>query len=203
MGGDVVRQVAGLHRGPAREDDGALDHVLELAHVARPGVALQAGERLVREAVEVPVVLGGVHPQEVLGQHRHVFPALAQGRRGDRDDVEPVVEVLPEALLAHEHGQVLVGGGDDPHVDAEGLGPPHPLELALLEHPEDLGLRDRREVGHLVEEEGAAVGQLEAPFLPPRRPREGALLVAEELRLEQPLGQRRAVDGDERALPPR
>src|SRR2546425_1718063 len=61
----------------------------------------------------------------------------------------------------------------------------------------------RREVGDLVEEERAPVGQLEAALLPPRRAGERALLVAEQLRLEQRLGQRGAVDRDERAAAPR
>ena len=48
--------------------------------------------------------------------------------------------------------------------------PPSALELALLQHAQDLRLGHRREVGDLVEEERAAVGQLEAALLA-RRPR--------------------------------
>src|SRR5256886_13194337 len=77
------------------------------------------------------------------------------------------------------------------------------LELALLEHAQDLGLGHGREAGDLVEEERAPVGQLEAALLPPRRAGERALLVAEQLRLEQRLGERGAVDRDERAAAPR
>ena len=78
-----------------------------------------------------------------------------------------------------------------------------PLELALLQHAQDLGLGHRREVGDLVEEQRAAVGQLEPALLAPGGAGEGALLVAEQLGLEQRLGQRRAVDGHERPAPPR
>src|SRR2546430_13505360 len=77
------------------------------------------------------------------------------------------------------------------------------LELALLEHAQDLGLGHRREVGNLVEEERAPVGQLEAALLAAGRAGERALLVTEQLRLEQRLGQRRAVHRDERAATPR
>ena len=54
------------------------------------------------------------------------------------------------------------------------------------------------QVADLVEEEGAAVGQLEAALLAAGRAGEGALLVAEQLGLEQGLGERRAVHRDER-----
>ena len=40
-----------------------------------------------------------------------------------------------------------------------------PLELPLLQDAQELHLRRGREVADLVEEERAAVGQLEAPLL--------------------------------------
>ena len=139
----------------------------------------------------------------MLGEHRDVLAPVAQGRRGDGDDVEPVEEILAEALVPHELRQVLVGGGDDAHVHAQRARAPHALELALLQHAENLRLGDGREIGDLVEEERSAVGQLETPLLAVPCPREGALLVAEELGLEQGLGQGRAVDGHEGPLPAR
>ena len=52
-----------------------------------------------------------------------------------------------------------------------------------------------RHVADLVEEQRAVVGQLEAAGLAIVRAGERALLVAEDFRLEQRVGQRRAVDG--------
>ena len=57
-----------------------------------------------------------------------------------------------------------------------------------------------RQLADLVEEQRAACGQLEAAALEPVGSREGATLVPEELRLDERLGQRRAVDGDEGTL---
>ena len=45
-----------------------------------------------------------------------------------------------------------------------------PAELALLEHAQQLGLEVERQLAELVEEHGAAVGQLERA-LAGRRPR--------------------------------
>src|SRR5262249_28813232 len=73
-----------------------------------------------------------------------------------------------------------------------------PIEFAFLQHTQNLRLGDRRQVGHLVEEQRAAVGQLEAALLAAGGAGEGAALVTEQLRLEQRLGQRGAVDRDER-----
>src|SRR5256885_349661 len=134
--------------GP-RQHHAALDHVLELTDVARPRVTLQPPERLVGEAFESPVVLGRIEAQEVLGEHADVLAALAQRRHGDRDDVEPIEEVLAEAPVPHHLGQVLIGGGDDANVHAHRAGAPEPLELTFLEDSQNLRLGHRREIGEI------------------------------------------------------
>jgi hypothetical protein len=89
---------------------------------------------------------------------------------------------------------------DHPRIGAEDLRPADPLELALLQHAEDLGLGGQGQLAHLVEEDRPARGALEPAGLLAIRPGEGAPLVAEELALDEALGQRSAVDPDERAL---
>src|SRR2546426_2234024 len=200
---DFVWQVFRLDAVLACEHDTALDEVLELPHVPRPRVGLEPLDRLAREALELPAVLGSVDAQEVLGEDADVLVTLAERWHTDRDDVEPVVEVLAEAPLSHHLGQVLVRGGDDAHVDLDGVRAAEALELTLLEHAKDLGLGHRREVGDLVEEERAPVGQLEAALLAAGRAGERTLLVAEQLRLEQRLGPGPTVHRDERAATPR
>src|SRR5262249_34015812 len=71
------------------------------------------------------------------------------------------------------------------------------------ERTQDLRLEEQRQVADLVEEERAAVRQLELSRLSRRGSREGPFFVTEELGLEQILGNRRAVDGDKRAVGPR
>ena len=80
--------------------------------------------------------------------------------------------------------------------------PPDALELALLQHAQELDLRGQVDVADLVEEQRAALGQLEAALLPLLRAGERALLVAEELGFDQALRQRGAADLDERLLGP-
>ena len=74
---------------------------------------------------------------------------------------------------------------------------PEALDLALLQHAQHLGLRLGAHVADFVEEDRAAVGLLELADLLLGRAGERALFVAEQLRLDQLLGNRRAVDLDE------
>ena len=70
-------------------------------------------------------------------------------------------------------------------------------------HAQQLGLRQRRNLADLVEEQRAAVRRLEAALAPLDGAGEGAGLVPEQLGLEQRLGERGAVDGHEGAVAPR
>ena len=76
------------------------------------------------------------------------------------------------------------------------LGLPEPLELARLQHAQQLRLHIERQLADLVEEEGRAVRDLEAADLARQGPGEGALLAAEQLALHEPGRQRGAVDLD-------
>ncbi len=75
--------------------------------------------------------------------------------------------------------------------------------LAFLQHAQQLGLQERRHLADLVQHQRAAGRQFEQADAVGGGAGERALLVAEELRLDEILRQRRAVDLDERALGPR
>ena len=127
---------------------------------------------------------------------------VAQRREGDGDDVEAVEEVLPEPALPDLPLEVAVGRRHHPHVHRHRLGPAHAQDLSLLQDAQQLHLQLALELADLVEEEGRAAGLLEEADLARVGPGEGALLVAEELGLEDGLGERPHVDGEKGAVAP-
>jgi hypothetical protein len=138
----------------------------------------------------------------VLDEERDVLAPLAQRRHVEGHHVEPVVEVLPELARAHGRPEVHVGRRQHADVDGDRPHAPEPLDLALLERAQELRLEVEPQRADLVEEEGAALGELELAELPRVGAREGALLVAEQLGLDERVGDRRHVDRDERLRPP-
>jgi hypothetical protein len=98
--------------------------------------------------------------------------------------------------------EVAVGGRDDAHVHRQRRRAADALDLALLEGAQELRLEARVHLAHLVQEEGAARGLLEAPDTAAVGAREGPLLVPEELALEERLGDGGAVHLDERPACP-
>src|SRR5262249_15992751 len=87
-----------------------------------------------------------------------------------------------------------VGRGDEAKVNRDRFVSAETLETPLFEHTQQLRLCDERHIGDLIEEQRAFVGELEAPWLPILPAAQRALLVAENLRLEERVGKRRAVD---------
>ena len=73
------------------------------------------------------------------------------------------------------------------------------LHRLLLQHAQHLGLRLQAHVADFVEENRAAVGHLELAAAIRDRAGERAPHMAEQLALDQLLGNRGAVDFDERA----
>ena len=181
-----------------REDDRALETVAQLADVARPVVGAQPLARRGVELERLLLELSRKRGEKPVDERIDVLAPLAQRRDADREDAHAVEEVLAEEALGDEPVEGPVRGGDDPHVDLDRRRPADAVEGALLQHAQELGLRRRRELADLVQEDRAAVGELELPEPARRGAREGALLVAEELALEQRVRNRRAVDRDER-----
>src|SRR5258706_9636337 len=95
---DVRREVVGRDGLTAREDGGALDRVLQLAHVPGPGVRQQSRARGGGQAQGATTTLRGPG-EEMLGKKRNVLAPLAQRWELDEKDIEPIVEILPESAF--------------------------------------------------------------------------------------------------------
>ena len=196
----VGEQVLQLHRATlCRQDHAALDQVFQLAHVARPVVVHQRLQGALADAAQALVVQRGEARKQVARERLDVGAALAQRRDANRVDVEPVQQVAAEAPLRHRLVEVDVGRRHHAHVHLARALRAQTLDLAVLQHTQQLGLCRQRQVAHLVEEQRAAIGALEAPGARRVRPGVGALLHAEQLGLDQLGRQRRAVDRNKRA----
>ena len=90
------------------------------------------------------------------------------------------------------------------HPDVDGLRgrAPDGLNLPLLKDPKQLDLHVGRHIANLIQEQGAAMGQLKAPKAICKRPRKGPLSMTKKLALEEVSGNRAAVNGNEGRIGP-
>ena len=90
----------------------------------------------------------------------------AQWRHRDRQHVQTIVQIAPEATFGHFLFEVAVRRGDNPHVDANVLGTADALERLLLEKAEQLCLKGRHHLADFVQEDRASISRLQqATFL--------------------------------------
>ena len=176
------------------------DDVLQLAHVARPGVGQHRGLGRRREAGEALVIFGRVLPEEFPGDDQHVVVAFAQRRQVDGHDMQAVEQVLAEAAGIDLGLRVAVGGADDADVDRRRLVLADPLDRAGLQEAQHLGLQAKIHLADFVEEQRAAIGLAGSAGAVRGGAGEGALHMAEDLAFQQVARDGGAVDGDERLV---
>jgi hypothetical protein len=90
-----------------------------------------------------------------------------------------------------------IRGADDPYVHRKGVLGAHPLEAALLQEAQQLHLHVVGKLGDLVEENRAAVSELEASLFVANGPGKCPPDMAEQLGFDQAFRQGAAVDGNE------
>src|SRR6185369_1044569 len=134
---------------------------------------------------------------EAAHEHRYVVPALPQRRQIDLQHAESIEEIGTKRAILDELSQRLVRGRDDAYVNLDRLRPAHAHELPLLEHAHELHLRRRGNLADLVEEDGPPVRQFESSQASLGGPREGTLLMAEQLTLEERVRQRADIHSNE------
>jgi len=109
--------------------------------------------------------------------------------------IEPVIQVFAKTAGGDLGFEVPVRGGHHPHVDGDRLAAAHRIDLAPLQHAQQLDLHVQRQVADFVEKDRAAVGQLEAADPVGHGSGKSPLAVTEQLAFNQILGDGSAVDG--------
>src|SRR5438552_5825885 len=89
-----------VQRSVARNYNGALDHVLQFAHVSRPVVRLQKPERLSVDTMNFTAqalcMVGG----ETCNERSDVFEPFAKGWNPDREYIQAIREIVAEPAVA-------------------------------------------------------------------------------------------------------
>jgi hypothetical protein len=178
-------------------DRGSLDDVLQLPDVARPAVPLQRAHG-VRSETKIAAVAFCVAPHEIMREQWNVSLALAQRRQLQARDVQPIKQVSAEAILGNRGLQRGVRTGDDACRQSALLGSAEPAKAPIFDNAKELCLQLEGQLRDFVKKDGARAGYLEQAAFECASIRERARLVSEQLALEQSLGNRSAVDGDER-----
>jgi hypothetical protein len=142
--------------------------------------------------------LRGPRGDEARRQRTDVTGPLAQRRDAQREHAQPVVEIFAEHAVPHGLLEIAVARREHAHVERNRFGGAERLDLALLQHAQQLRLEAQVHFRDFVEQQRSGICLHELADTARLRPRECAFLVAEQQGLEHLLGDGCAIDGDER-----
>src|SRR3970282_272161 len=172
----------------------ALGHVLEFADVAWPRIGQEDLLGLLVESPNALLEQGVELLDKQLAEEMHIPAPLSQGGDLPRHHLQSVVEVLSKGAGLHQFLQLLIGRGDDAHIDRNIRETPDPPEGPSLQNPQELGLDYWGHVADFVQEDCAAVSHFQEAPLHRFGIGECPPFVAEELRVQKILRKARAID---------
>jgi hypothetical protein len=132
--------VGGVHRTSDAADREPLERVLELAHVARPGMQLETAQGLLRERRRRPRETPRDLRLDRTREQLEIAGSRAQRRHAQARHVEPVIQVGAEASRCDLPAQVEIRRNYDARPHAQRHAAAHALEAALLEHAQQCRL---------------------------------------------------------------
>src|SRR5208283_1509124 len=188
---------------PLRQYHAALNEVLQLADISWPIGIHQRFHRGPGDRPDALLHSAGEACHKKVDQELNVFAPLAQRRDFDRKHPQPVKKVLAKLIVADHAFQVPVCGRNQTNINVDGFGTSEAFELLLLQGTQKLWLQIHSNVADLVEKQSAVIRQLKPASLLDERPGESTLFVAEQFTFHQTRRNRRAVQADKCALPPR
>ena len=147
--------------GPSRDDQRALDDVLELAHVARPAVRAQERDRVESKLAARRAVQARRLGEQVVGDQSHVVLALAKRRQLDAQHGEAGEQVFTEQTGGDVVLETRLARRDHAAVHRRLVADAEARNAVLLDRAEQAVLQRERQVADLVEEHRAAARQLE------------------------------------------
>src|SRR6266404_2429726 len=177
----------------AGTDERVLDYALQLADVAGPIVLGQQAHRLGGNRHDMLAGRAVQELEEMGDQQRQIVAAVAQRRKLDREDLEPIEQVLAQTAAGNERFQWAIGGRDQAYVGLHGFISAQALEFLLLQQAQQLGLRAGGKIADLVQKNRTVVGLLELADAPAVGPGESASLVPEQFAFQQRLRNGRAI----------
>ena len=102
--------------------------------------------------------------------------------------MQSIIEILTEPVCCHEHGEILIGRGDDAHIERYGPLAAKGIDLTAFDGSQDFCLSVEAHFAHFIEEERASGGGPEFSLVRPLGTGESAPFESEQFAFEQGVG---------------
>ena len=160
VGRQILRQhfLGGGHHGQPAAD------VFQLADVAGPRQLHQQCFGIRMQAFRFCSQLFCGFLQKMACQTRNVPRPFPQRRQLHADHIQAVEQVFTEFTFRHQPLQILMGGGNNPHIHLYRRITADAVKLAFCQHTQQPGLNIERHITDFIEKQRAAVRLLKTPL---------------------------------------
>src|ERR1700685_4783499 len=121
----------------------------------------------------------------MFGEGDDVFWAFAQWRNAKLELAEAVKEIAAEAAGLDCGFEILIGGGDDAHINVDVAIPAETVKGLAVENTKQLDLHLQLQFADFVEEKCAFVGEFEKAGLGGIGSAEGSFFITEQFAFDQ------------------
>ncbi len=135
-----------------REQQDALDHVPQFAHVAGPRVTLQNFHRFGGKVLLLPSVLRGDLCGKIFREDGNLFGPLPQRRQDDRKYVDAMKQIRAERSLPDHFLEIAMRCNNHARVHRNRLVPADALNFALLQNAQKFRLHGQGHVANFIQE---------------------------------------------------
>src|SRR5258708_1146832 len=101
----------------------------------------------------------------MFGQSDDILRPLPQRRHAKLKLAETMKEILAKAALGHRGVEILIGGGDNAHIDFDLAVAAEAVEGISIQYAQELHLSLELQFADFIEEERALVGEFEQTCL--------------------------------------
>src|SRR5207244_63711 len=131
-------------------------------------------------------------------QESNIVTAFAEAREVNGNNIEPIVEILPESAVLDSFFERFVARRDNADVYVNRDVVAHSADFAFLENAQESALQHRGHGPDFIQKNRATIGLLKKAFLVIDGAGEGSFAMAEQLGFQKILRQRAAIYGNKR-----
>jgi len=127
--------------------------------------------------------------------------AVAEWRNVNNGCSDSIIEIGTKFFSIDKRSQIPVGRRNHPHIHRNRPAASNPNNFTFLEHSQQTRLQSKGHFSNFIEEQGSTIGDFEMTLALIYCPRECSALVAEELTVDKPIGNRATVNCNEGLVP--
>ena len=155
---EMLGQITDVDKIGVGRDGSAGNHVFELANIARPIMLKKDDLRAARRSLKRLVIGFAVFFCKVLNEDGNVFGVLGQTRDSNFNGVEAIEKIFAKASGEDFGAEIAICGCDEADVDMLYFRRTDPLNFAILNYAEKLGLHGERCFADFIEKYCSLVG---------------------------------------------